>query len=173
LADSTLDYATCLGNDFNAHIVATFLEDMAYHAKPGTQDEEYIFPDWPEMDTVIKKEKEVRDVSKRKVQAKLDSKGVKYNIHTDRVIALEALITESRYADMILIDGNEKFSNIDRSKPSHFLQNVLSESDCPVMVFPGSLNPSKNLFLHMMEVPLRSMPSNNLATFFQSFKTLM
>jgi nucleotide-binding universal stress UspA family protein len=46
------------------------------------------------------------------------------------------LIKESHYADLILIDENESFSNSDSSKPSQFIRSVLSDVDCPVMVVP-------------------------------------
>lgn len=141
ISESTLDYAVYLAKEFDAHIVAAFLEDIAYHGRSHNKEEDYVLTDWSHMDTVIKKDHEARTVSERKLQVKFDSQGVHYNIHKDQVFALEALINESYYADMILIDGNEKFSNLDYSKPSRFVRNVLSDSHCPVMVVQADWKP--------------------------------
>lgn len=141
LSEITLDYAAYLAKDFNTHIVAAFLEDIAYRARPHTNDEDFVFTDWSQKDTVIQKENEVRAASKRKLQAKFDNRGVHYNIHKNKMFALETLINESYYADMILIDGNEKFSNVDYSKPSHFIKSVLSDSHCPILVVRSDWKP--------------------------------
>jgi hypothetical protein len=141
LSQSTVDYSTYLAKDFDAHIVAAFLEDIAYRARPNSNEEDYIHTDWSEMDTVIEKEQQFQTESKRKLKERFDAEGVHYNIHQDKVFALQSLVQESSYADMIVIDGEETFSNLDYSKPSHFLRNLLSESQCPVMVVPKVFKP--------------------------------
>lgn len=141
LSQSTVDYAVYLGKEFDAHIVAAFLEDITYHARPDTNEEEFVFTDWSQMDVVIQKEGQVRAASKTRLQTKFDSKGLHYNIHSDKILALKSLIDESYYADMILIDGNEKFSSLDYAKPSRFLKNLLAASHCPVMVVQADFKP--------------------------------
>jgi len=66
---------------------------------------------------------------------------VHYNIHTDKIFAPKSLTEESYYADMVLIDGNERFSSIDFSKPSSFLKTLLAEADCPVMIVQSGYKP--------------------------------
>lgn len=141
LSQTTMDYAVYLAKEFNAHIVAAFLEEMVYHARPEGNEEEYRFTDWSQIDTLTKKEEQIRADAKSTLQTRFDAEGVHYNIHLDKIIALQSLLNESHYADMILIDGNENFSNWDTSKPSHFLRNVLSDADCPVMVVPPEFRP--------------------------------
>lgn len=140
LSESTMAYAVYLSREFNSHIVAAFLEEMVYHARPGNEDK-YAITDWSEIETLTKKEEQIRAASANKLQTKFNVEGVQYNIHRDKIIALQSLVNESHYADMILIDANENFSNWDSSKPSHFLRNVLSDADCPVMVVPGEFEP--------------------------------
>lgn len=141
LSESTLGYAVYLAKKFDAHIVAAFLEDITYHATPGTNEEEFVLTDWSQMDVVIEKEHQVRAASQKKLETKFEAEGVHYTIHRDKALALEHLIEESRYADLLLIDGNERFSNVDYSKPSRFLKNVLSEAQCPVMVVQSAFKP--------------------------------
>jgi len=60
LSEATLNYAVYLAKEFDAHIVAAFLEDFTYHARPDTNEAEFILTDWSQMDIVIEKEKRVR-----------------------------------------------------------------------------------------------------------------
>ncbi|WP_018617498.1 universal stress protein [Segetibacter koreensis] len=140
LSESTVDYSVYFAKEFNAHIVAAFLEEMVYHARPEA-DEDYVFTDWSQMDTLVKKEEQLRAVSKKNVQTRFEAEGVNYNIHRDKTFALKSLLRESHYSDMILIDENEKFSNWDSSKPSLFMKNLLSDADCPVIVVPAEFKP--------------------------------
>lgn len=141
LSESTVDYAVYLAKEFDAHIVAAFLEDITYHARPDTNQEEFIVTDWTQMDVLIEKEEQVRATSKAKLKKKFDADGVHHSVHTDKMLALKSLINESYYADLILIDGNEAFSNVDYSKPSRFLKNVLADAHCPVMIVQADWNP--------------------------------
>src|SRR3954465_7020024 len=141
LSKSTIDYAVFLAKEFNAHIVAAFLDEMVYHARPDDEDEEFAITDWSKVDTVIKKEEQLRTASKTKVEKQLQAAGVHFNIHRDHPFALRSLVKESLYADMILIDENETFSNWDSSNPSQFIRNLLSDAHCPVMLVPATFRP--------------------------------
>lgn len=141
LSESTLDYSIYAAKEFNSHIVAAFLEEMVYHSRPGSDNEKYGYTDWSEVDTATKKEEQIRTDAKKRLQKKFDAEGIHYSIHRDKVFALQSLIEESQYADMIIIDENENFSSWDASKPSQFIKNVLSATHCPVMVVPAEFKP--------------------------------
>ena len=141
LSENTVDYAVYLAKEFDAHIVVAFLEEMVYHSRPGTDDDDFVSTDWSNIDTAVKKEEQLRTDAKNKVQKNLEAAGVHFNIHRDKTFALKSLIEESHYADLILIDENETFSNWDSSNPSQFIRNLLSDSACPVMLVPGKFRP--------------------------------
>jgi len=86
-------------------------------------------------------EEKTRAASVKALQRRFDLEGVRYNIRTDKPIALQSLITESHFADMLLIDGDESFSNWDTSKPSRFLRSLLADTDCPLMIVPREFSP--------------------------------
>jgi nucleotide-binding universal stress UspA family protein len=140
LSESTVDYSLYLAKEFNAHIVAAFLEEMVYHARPQ-MEEDFVFTYWADIDTAVKKEEQIRTSSQKKLEARFEDAGVHYNIHKDKLIALKSLINESYYADLLVIDANETFSNWDTAKPSHFLKHVLSDAACPVLVVPAEFKP--------------------------------
>jgi hypothetical protein len=141
-SDSTIDYAAFLAKGFNAHIVATFLEEIVYHPFPKRNDEDGRELDYyAEVDTLVKEGKDINQVSIQKLQSIFDAKKVPFNVHKDKFIAIEALLNESHFADMILIDVNESFSNWDDTKPSSFIKKLLAHADCPVMLVPNEFKP--------------------------------
>jgi len=142
LSESTLDYAVYLSKHFEAHIVATFLEEILYHKKlEKDQWANYESTDWDQMQVVTQTEEKTRSASVRLLQRKFDSEGVRYNIRTDKPVAIQSLIAKSHFADMLLIDGDETFSSWDTSKPSRFMRNLLADSDCPLMIVPREFKP--------------------------------
>jgi hypothetical protein len=147
-SESTMHYATYLWREYNMHIVAAFLEDIAYHGKAENGlTQPYEHDDWSSTDTYIKKEQTVRKAFTKKVHDHFSKQGVHYTIHHDELIAQQSLARESQFADMILINQNESFSATDKSKPSHFLQTLLTDSDCPVMIVPGQFKPIDKFIL--------------------------
>jgi nucleotide-binding universal stress UspA family protein len=144
LSESTLDYAIYVAKKFKAHIVAAFLEDETYHLRHH-YSEELMFSNMPNVDTATKTEDQVRIAANKKLQRKFEAESILYNIHSEKKMALRSLLDESYYADMILIDGDESFSNLDASKPSHFIRNLLSGTQCPVMVVPSIFKPVERI----------------------------
>ena len=144
LSESAMDYAIFISKEFDAYIVAAFLEEAAYFSQPvghdiwwpyyGTSEAHRIF-------AISKKDEATRNESVKKLQAKFESEGVHFSIHKDRYLALHSLLMESHFADMIIIDAEASFSNFDKTKPSHFIRNLLSEASCPIMLVPKKFKP--------------------------------
>jgi hypothetical protein len=141
LSESTLNYAIYLANHFNAHIVAAFAEEERTGHLQSETDGGNIAANLLQANTVRVKKDQVSIASNKKLQTKLDAEGVHYNIQANKLLRVDTLINESYYADMIVIDGNDHFSNLDFSKPGRFLKNVLSQSQCPVMIVQASCEP--------------------------------
>lgn len=141
---STVEYAIYLAKNFNAHIVATFLEDITYHHK---QDHKKIFTEWTDLEKISNQEENVRKASLQTIQSHFNKEGVQFNIHQDKIIAIQSLINESYYADMILINAHEKFSNWDTSQPSEFIKELMAGADCPVMLVPNTFTPIEKVIL--------------------------
>ena len=50
--------------------------------------------------------------------------------------ALEQVLLESRYADLILIDPAMCFDDISSTSPNSFVRKVLSQAECPAVIMP-------------------------------------
>jgi hypothetical protein len=59
------------------------------------------------------------------------------SVHIDKGFALQEIILESRYADLLITDVNTSFSG-DKHEgiPSRFVKDILKEAECPVIISP-------------------------------------
>lgn len=58
------------------------------------------------------------------------------SIHRDRGIPLGEIISESRFADLIIVDPETAFCKKDLHNPSRFVKDVLRSAECPVLIAP-------------------------------------
>lgn len=63
--------------------------------------------------------------------------GIEYRIHQDlSTYALQTLKKESRFADLMIIGGQQFYENLGQGKPNEYLQSALHHTECPVIVVP-------------------------------------
>lgn len=144
LSESAIDYAAYISKEFNAHIVATFLEEAAYFSQPVGHDIWWPYYSASEAKKVLdisRKDDAARTASIKKLQELFEEKGVPHTIHKDHYLALHALLLESNFADMVIIDADASFSNFGKTRPSHFIRNLLSEAGCPILLVPKKFKP--------------------------------
>ncbi|GGA94701.1 universal stress protein [Puia dinghuensis] len=61
-------------------------------------------------------------------------------IHRDRGIPLSEILSETRFADLLIVDGETSFSRSDRQIPGRFVKDVLDAAECPVLIAPYSFD---------------------------------
>jgi nucleotide-binding universal stress UspA family protein len=66
--------------------------------------------------------------------------GILSSVHPDTGFPLTQLMTESRYADLIIIGNDLAFQASDQSRPTHFVKDFLRNAECPVVVAPRHFN---------------------------------
>lgn len=71
--------------------------------------------------------------------------GLQHNIHHDRHIAVIDLIQETRFADLLLISQEEKFSHHEQEFPSRFLREIMNDTECPIVILPKTHRPVENI----------------------------
>ncbi|MFN5642803.1 MAG: hypothetical protein ACK45S_10445 [Sphingobacteriales bacterium] len=60
-----------------------------------------------------------------------------YHTHKDtNLFAMEELIRETRFADLLIISSELFYENIDHDQPNEYLRRTLHESECPVLLVP-------------------------------------
>jgi nucleotide-binding universal stress UspA family protein len=142
---ATAEYAIHLAKQSHAHLVGIFLDDMIYHSYRFTDvivGDEVSDKKLKELD---EKDKTTRKQSIHLFKAACEHAGIEFSIHHDRNVAVKDLLHESIYADMLVIGKKENFAMYLNKFPSEFLQEVLADIQCPVMVVPEKYTPLQSL----------------------------
>ncbi len=79
---------------------------------------------------------DVYTTSRKEFETRCKKSGIEYRVHEDAYdFALPELITESRFADLLVI-GSESFYENEDHEINEYLQEVLQKVECPVIVVP-------------------------------------
>lgn len=136
-SESTRDYAIELAKQNEAHLVGLFLEDLAYHSY---KIYDLITEEGGGFDTrrrhLDKKDEKTRATAVSNFENACKKAGLNYSIHKDRNIAIQELLKESIYADLVIIDNTETLSHHPEDLPTHFIRDLLAEVQCPVLLVP-------------------------------------
>ncbi len=147
-SDSTTQYAAHLAKQSGAHLVGIFLDDFTYHsykiydliaASEGVSEEK--------RDMLEEKDKELRQQAVADFEEACRSADLQYSIHHDRSIAIQELLHESIYADLLVIGSKETFTHYEETTPTRFVRDMLSEVQCPVLVVPDKYKPMDKVVL--------------------------
>lgn len=148
--ESTMSYALFLSEQCHAHLFGVFLEDFtrhSYSAADITRYEGASFDD--HLQELNQKDKEEREESIEKFEEACRTAGVNHSIHRDRNIALQELLHESVYADLLIINSLETLTRYEEPVPTRFIRDLLNDVQCPVVLTPPKYRPfQKVCFLY-------------------------
>ncbi len=149
-SEPAVSYAMDLCKSMDAHLVAVFLDDFSntsykshqiLHSQYRISEETYI--------ASIQEDNQTREEAVSHFKEMAGNENLKYTIHHDRNISLIELISESNYADLLIIENKETMAFYAENPPTHFLKHLLQEIHCPVLVVPGEYRKiNKILFLY-------------------------
>ncbi len=140
-SESSMNYAIYLAGQAKAHLVGVFLEDFTRHGYSVSQLAQY---EGAAFDQHLQELKDA-DSDERKKSISLfeqacSDKGINYSVHRDRNVAIQELLHESIYADLLIIDVAETLTRFQEEPPSRFIKDLLGEVQCPVLVVPSEYN---------------------------------
>jgi nucleotide-binding universal stress UspA family protein len=135
-SDSTTSYAVHLASQTNAHLVGIFLDDFTYHSykimdlvgNEGLIEEKHS--------SLEEKDEGARKQAVHDFENACRDAGLNFTIHHDRSIAIQELLHESIYADLLVINRKETLTHYEEKLPTRFMRDLLSEVQCPVLVVP-------------------------------------
>jgi len=147
-SESTLDYALFLSKHSNAHLVGVFLDDFSRHSYSIADITKYEGAMFDEhVQELNEKDKEDRDRSVEEFEEACQSAGINYSVHRDKNIAIQELLHESIYADLIIISGVETVTRYDEPAPTRFIRDLLNDVQCPVLLVPERYRPVDKIIL--------------------------
>ncbi|MDO3628196.1 universal stress protein [Mucilaginibacter sp. BT774] len=135
-SESTLTYAIKLAHASKAMLSGIFLESFLYH---GYKMQDLVGAHGiseVKMRHLLEKDTETRLKSSAVFEQACKNAGIKYAVHHDESFALQELVKESIYSDLVLISADETLRHATEKRPTHFLRELLSQTQCPVLIVP-------------------------------------
>ena len=135
---ATMRYGIQLAQIAQAQLVGVFLDESSYRsfniATVMTSEDE------PEkkIKSLEEKDKQKREEAVRQFQTACTKAGIAYVVHRDKGIAIQELIQETMFADLLIIDKHENFSRRRQKPPTAFIRQLLASLQCPAVVVPSS-----------------------------------
>ena len=146
-SNATAAHAVNLARKNNLHVVGVFIEDFTYHSYTLSKvlNEEMVNP--AVVDSLNEADEKKRLQSIQLFEDTCKEQNVEYSIHRDKTLAIQELLHESIYSDLLIIDAKETFSRIKSQVPGPFLRDLLSEAQCPVLVVSDVYKPVEKLVI--------------------------
>ncbi len=147
MSDSTLEYSIQLSKLANAHLVGIFIEDFLYHnyniyhVLETSEKAKELINDLNEVD------KKMRGEAAMKFQKACEKAKLNFSIHRDKGFALQELLHESIFADLIIINENDDFKRKSDESPTQFMKELLRDVQCSVLVVPNIVRPIDKVVL--------------------------
>ncbi|NCI52055.1 universal stress protein [Sediminibacterium roseum] len=148
-APSTTAWATRLGQLCNSHLAGIFLEDEMYTSY--NVYELLVKKDVPEkkLQQYKQQDQKKRDESVRLFSTACDHARLHYNVHRDHNPALQELLHETIFADLLVIDKHETLTHYTEPTPTRFIRDLLADAHCPVLLVSDTFHtPDKIIVLY-------------------------
>lgn len=146
---ATAACAISLARQCNAHLVGLFLDDLIYHSyrvKDLIEDDTFSDKKFHELN---RQDEATRQAAMEKFEVACQTASVQYAVHHNRKVALRELLHESIYCDLLIIGRQESFLMHQNKFPSEFIQDVLADVQCPVLLVPETYTePQALIFLY-------------------------
>ena len=135
-SNGTMTYAINLAESSKALLSGVFLESFLYNSYKisdlfGTHGISQV-----KMKHLLEKDKRTRLKSSSLFIRGCKKAQISYTIHHDKSFAIQELLKESVYSDMLLIGADETLNHLIEDRPTQFIRDLLTEAQCPVMIVP-------------------------------------
>jgi hypothetical protein len=142
--ETSMDIATFLCDLTNAKLTAVFLENTELEARPIHVIQEAALIAGTTQDVTVSTARELKaDCCNKNIERFREAcktRRIEGAVHRGRGVPQDEVVSESRYADLLLTDVRTSFSSINHSLPSNFVKDILADAECPVVVLPDSFS---------------------------------
>ena len=171
-SESTSDFAIAFAAATQSHLTGIFLDDQTYTS--------YKIYDLVLEDGVsehrLKKYKaednDLRHQASDKFEQKCIASKISFNIHHDRNVAINELLNETLFSDLLIINNGESFTHHEEKYPTHFIRDVLSNTQSPVLLTPASYKEIEKLIFLYDGQPASIYALKTFSYLFQQYKKL-
>ncbi|MCJ8208354.1 universal stress protein [Mucilaginibacter sp. RS28] len=146
-SDATLAYAIEAAVKSKAVLSGVFLDDFLYHSYHLYDMVGSRGVSGTKMNHLNQKDKETRNRAVQSFEDACKNASVKHIIHRDKSFALQELLKETVYSDLLIINTAETFTHFADEEPTQFITGLLADTQCPVLVTPEKFQPIERLVL--------------------------
>jgi nucleotide-binding universal stress UspA family protein len=142
LSESSIQTAIQLTKQHQAHLVGVFLDDFtrnSFSVADALQQKN--------MEELVQKDQLLRDTAVKLFEEKCQAQKVNFTVRRDKNFAIQDLLRESIYADLLVISADETFTRFEEPAPTRFLRDLLSEVQCPVIVTHHNVQPLEKVVM--------------------------
>lgn len=144
---ATASYAEEFAQMAKSYLVGVFLDEFIYR----TYNVGSIYKKYKNPEAVIKKldakDKMKRDEAVAKFEKGCTNAKISFSVHRNKSIALQELKHESIFADLLIINKNETFNHYAEKLPTRFIQDLLANAQCPILITPVAYKPISKIVL--------------------------
>jgi len=149
-AASTMEHAIKICKNTNGFVSGVFLDDFVYHSyrlADVINSKGAISDDLVEQHNA--KDEQCRLAAMDTFRKGCEDAGILYSIRRDRGVALQDLLRESVFSNLVVLEKEIDFNIFKDVVPSLFLKDFLSDIMSPVLIVPKKFKPiTKYLLLY-------------------------
>ena len=134
-----LEFACYIAKLTNSKITGIFLENLVADEKPVLKKaygKRYLEWDIDESSAQFLDKQQLIDKNIKLFKDTCEKKFTKHNLHRDRGVPVQEIVSESRYADLVIVDATTSFNTKMESRPTEFVRDLLKDTECPVIIAP-------------------------------------
>lgn len=140
---SSLDFAAYLGRLTKSALIGVFLENKIQEPKLKAAKVHAVHSGEMEAEDKIPEEDDKDELIEQNInlfkQACI-AKEINCQVHRDRTNPFKELITESRFADLLIADAAISFGKNYEGVLTGFVKDILKHAECPVIIAPEKFN---------------------------------
>ena len=134
-ATASIDFACRVAALTSSKLTGLFVENLFDSATSATQEEKNYSETREQEDSTTVVENDTDRAVKLFVQA-CAIQGISAETTIDKGEPIQQVIYESRFADLLILDPGMDFYGAEEQLPTHFTREVLTSSECPVLLAP-------------------------------------
>lgn len=139
LNKNAMDFACFLGRLTRSKVTGIFLENSEVQHSPVLKHlQEINFTGWSGNEKInrhFNKDEAIQN-NIRLFKDGCIKRETNFSVHHARGIPVHSLVKETRFADVLVIDGEISFNDDYNGTPSEFVKEILKASECPVIIAP-------------------------------------
>lgn len=144
----TLSFGIYLSRLTHSKITGIFLENQPEDEHPVVKkmyDGTYL--DWEVDENSTDWQKKMQQITQSIEQFKAfyANHDIEIAVHRDKGVPVKEMMEETRYADLLVVDAATSFKGGFEKLPTAFVEDMLAQAECPVVIAPGSFDGIKEI----------------------------